>query len=305
MKSFLIFCSAFISIWMFLPFIQDHTIFSIHNITKDYVDNSEIVLFIIMFLISSWFISIGYSQKAKVSIVWILGTLFYFYMLYHIIDFTLDYDDFWTYLFRNDAGINYVLGLLWDFWKYVWIGFYFILLWFLWNTIWIFGILHKTYVSLNNFWKNVNNFFILKTNPNAVTRDDGIRIHKKDEEKVVEKNEAENIANKKEDSPPVEVKKVMEISKIKLIFFFVFWNILTLSITTWVLLSLITISWEVSSSFTPWQMRSFFLGMVLSLVFLNLRLVNRYINRFIDEKILLRYYGWIWFIFLIIFYKSI
>jgi len=305
MKSFLIFCSAFISIWMFLPFIQDHTIFSIHNITKDYVDNSEIVLFIIMFLISSWFIGIGYSQKAKVSIVWILGTLFYFYMLYHIIDFTLDYDDFWTYLFRNDAGINYVLGLLWDFWKYVWIGFYFILLWFLWNTIWIFGILYKTYVSLNNFWKNINNFFILKTNPNAVIRDDGIRIHKKDEEKIIEKNEAENIANKKEEFPPVEVKKVLEISKIKLISFFVFWNILTLSITAWVLLSLITISWEVSSSFTPGQMRSFFLWIALSIVFLNLRLVNRYINRFIDEKVLLRYYGWIWFIFLIIFYKSI
>lgn len=305
MKGFLIFCSAFISIWMFLPFIQDYSIFWIHKLTKDYVDNSEIVLFLIMFIISSWFISIWYSKKVKISILWIIGTLFYLYMYYHIIDFILDYDDYASYLFKNESWINYILALLWDFWKNIWIWFYFIFLWFLWNSVWIFGIIYKTYLSLNNFWKNVNNFFILKTNPNEVIRDDWMRIYEKNEPKEDIKEEVEKVADIKENHIKNEILKVTEINKIKLSLSFIFWNIVNIVISWLVLSSLITISWDISSEFTSWQMRWIILWIIISTIFLNLHLTNRYINRFIEEKILFRYYIWIWVVFFILFYSTI
>lgn len=305
MKGFLIFCSAFISIWMFLPFIQDYSIFWIHKLTKDYVDNSEIVLFLIMFIISSWFISIWYSKKVKISILWIIGTLFYLYMYYHIIDFILDYDDYASYLFKNESWINYILALLWDFWKTIWIWFYFIFLWFLWNTLWIFGIIYKTYLSLNNFWKNVNNFFILKTNPNAVIRDDWMRMYEKNEAKEVIKEEVEKVANIKEKSIKNETLKVLEINKTKLISYFIIWNIWNLLFTSFTLFVFIGTFWEMLAYFTPTQLRWFLLWIILSVIFLNLHLINRYINRFIEEKILFRYYIWIWLLFFVIFYSTI
>lgn len=286
---------------MFLPFIQDYSIFWIHKLTKDYVDNSEIVLFLIMFIISSWFISIGYTKKVKFSILWILWVLFYLYIYYNIIDFIFDYEDYASYLFKNESWLNYILALLWDFWKNIWIWFYFILLWFLWNSLWIFWIIYNSYISINEFWKNINNFFLLKTNPNLIIRDDWIRINKKTKEiEIPIEDEIIVVPEKKK-----EKLKTTNISKTKLIIFFILWNIWNLIFSGFSIMVFIWSFWELSASFTPTQMKWFLLWIILTTIFLNLHLINRYINRIIEEKILFRYYIWIWIMFLIILYSII
>lgn len=286
---------------MFLPFIQDYSIFWIHKLTKDYVDNSEIILFLIMFIISSWFISISYIKKVKFSILWILWVLFYLYIYYNIIDFIFDYEDYASYLFKNESWLNYILALIWDFWKSIWIWFYIILLGFLWNSLWIFRITYNWYISLNNLWKNINNFFILKTNPNAIIRDDWIRINKKTKEIEIEiEDEIIVVPEKKK-----EKLKTIIITKTKLITFFILWNIWNLLFSSLSIIIFIWYFWEQSASFSWNQLKWFLLGIILTTIFVNLHLINRYINRIIEEKILFRYYLWIWIMFLFILYSII
>ncbi|MFA5917759.1 MAG: hypothetical protein WC850_06005 [Candidatus Gracilibacteria bacterium] len=242
-----------------------------------------------MFLISSWFISIGYSKKIKFSIIGIIGTLFYLYMYYNIFDFILTYKNYASNLYGNDSGFNFILGVLSESGKHISIGFYVLLIGFIGNSMGIFGIIYRTYISLNNF-------FILQTNPNAIIRDDGIRIYDK-----INKNKNQNeIKNE-----VLNIPKINQKSKSKLYLFFIGGNIINLIGTGIALMFLISSLGKLSPSFTPNQVKGFILGMILTTIFLNLHIINHYIKRVIEEKILFKYFIGIGVAYLFMFYFMI
>ena len=303
MKKFLIICSIIIILWMFLPFLQYYSVFSINSIASESFDTKKIVLFLITFIISSWFISIWYSNKVKVSIIWVLWSMFYIYIYYHLFYFVFENKDSFSFLARNDSAIDFILYTLNQLSNSISIWFYVILIWFIWNSIWVLWIIYKTYKSIYTFFKNINNFLILKANPNAIIRDDWMRMYKKSniawEQHEIENNT--NIENKEKYNEIIEEDDLNFIwsnqkNKLKIIWVFILWNIFWTIILSFIWGELIGIVTKETPNIQSWLI----IWVLVIIASLNVFLVNNYVYSFINRKKLIKIIWWV-FVLLYIF----
>lgn len=180
MKIFLYICSLSITLWFFMPFVWDTSLFNIYHTIQEHnyirFDLSFFIRFIITLIISSWFISLWYSKKIKISIFWIIGSLVYLSYYFDIFNLLLNYGHI------ANKSYNTSLSFIWEkntiemlvylidlIWGQLNIGFYMITIWFLLNSIAIINIIGNLIKKVE--WskdKYSNNITIKKENNNII-----------------------------------------------------------------------------------------------------------------------------------------
>jgi len=151
MKKFFILFAILITLWFFLPFIDKYSLFQIHDLIKNQsyidIDTSKILKSVLIFIISSWFISLWYSKRVKISIIgliWAIVYLFYYYKIFWVIFDSKDniqkWFEYWNMLIWKENTIDIILKIISESKNHLWIWFYMILWWFILNSFAIINI---------------------------------------------------------------------------------------------------------------------------------------------------------------------
>lgn len=145
MKKIFILFSILVTLWFFLPFIDKYSLFQIHDLIKNQsyidIDTSKILKSVLIFIISSWFISLWYSKRVKISIIgliWAIVYLFYYYKIFWVIFDSKDniqkWFEYWNMLIWKENTIDIILKIISESKNHLWIWFYMILWWFISNS---------------------------------------------------------------------------------------------------------------------------------------------------------------------------
>ena len=161
MKKFFIICATLITISLFLPFIKDTSLIELYSYAyKNWLNTDEIIKTIVIFLLWTWFLSIWYSKKVKISILWIIWALIYLYFYYKI------FSSIWESISKLSDSYKYTNNLFWskntndvlfsfirESANQLSIWFYTIFLWFILNSFAIINIFKNLY---KKSWNNKN-----------------------------------------------------------------------------------------------------------------------------------------------------
>lgn len=151
MKKFYIFLSIIITLWFFLPFIDKYSLFQIHDLIKNNtyidIDTSKVLKAVFIFIISSWFISLWYNKKVKISIIGLIWAWIYLFYYYKIFWFIFDSKDniqkwfeYWNMLLWKENTIDIIFNVISESKNHLWVWFYMILWWFILNSLAIINI---------------------------------------------------------------------------------------------------------------------------------------------------------------------
>lgn len=151
MKKYYIVLSILITLWFFLPFVDKYSLFQIHDLIKNNayidIDTSKILKAVFIFIISSWFVSLWYSKKVKISIIWLIWAVVYLFYYYKIFWFIFDSKDniqkwfeYWNMLLWKENTIDIIFKIISEWKNHLWIWFYMILWWFILNSFAIINI---------------------------------------------------------------------------------------------------------------------------------------------------------------------
>jgi len=285
MKNFLTICSIMLTIWVFLPLVDNVSIFQAYEqLTKFGVDLQNYVFGIFIFLMSSWFLTLWYSKETKISVFWIIWTLFYLFYFYKIFTFWNSAYEMSRYYVVDRWTAELIIYLMQSAWKHFSIGFFVLLFSFFGNALWMFNVIW-------NIIKLILQEFKTTKTPSI----------------PLKQQQNNNINNELEMETNLDI-EIDENEKNRIIWLFILWNISAILLTIWMTIpfsrnyiQFVTIRHFLI--FRPWTL-SIILA-VLFTFFIIAFLINFYIyktkiKKETDKKQLLKYM-WIWIAWLILF----
>lgn len=179
MKKIFIFCSVLITLsLLFLPFINWTRLLDIAFLAnKSWLEIKIVAKALLMFLMWSWFLSIWYSKKLKISILWIIWILIYWYFYYKIFYVLIaDYSNliksynYSTYVIWERGTVEIIYAAMQKFSNHLSIWFYTLTIWFIINSFAMINILKNLIKS----YKNINQV-LLQTNEENIRKESWIR----------------------------------------------------------------------------------------------------------------------------------